>query len=140
MLCFRRATYTIFSIYILGMYMNNPTYTRTLLRSCFFAVLCMMLSATTMSSFSYAAECDEGNCRGIKIANSTGYDLEIRFLLCCDGETRRTDCYEVPPGRTLIEFPDGCTLLRWGFCNTLSPKICYTWYPDECVLRIYECP
>ncbi len=105
-----------------------------------FAVLCMALATIFMQSASYAAECEPGNCSGIKIANYTAQDFKIRFLLCCDGELKRTDCYEVPTNEGTIDFPEGCTLLRWAFCNTLSPKICYKWYPDDCVLKIYECP
>ncbi len=118
---------------------NIQSHSTALVHNCLFAVLCIMISTIAIHTTSYAKECDEGNCKGIKIANYTDYKYEIRFLLCCNYELKKTDCYTIPVGESAIEFPDGCTLLKWGFCETLSPKICYKWDDADCVLKIFYC-
>lgn len=105
-----------------------------------FAVLCMALTSVAAHSSAFAKECEGGNCNAIKIGNDTDYTMSIQFVLCCDGEVKETRCMDVPPGTSKIEFPEGCTIIKWGFCNRLTPRICYKWYEDECVLKIYYCP
>ncbi len=129
-------TLLLFTSHIFYIFMNTLT---TNIRRYVFAVLCMALATVMMHATVSAKECEEGNCKGIKIGNDTDYSFSIKFLLCCDGELKETSCKDVPPGVSTIEFPEGCTILKWGFCNRLTPRICSKWYEDECVLKIYYC-
>jgi hypothetical protein len=104
-----------------------------------FAVLCTVLSTVAMHSTSYAKECEGGNCKAIKIYNYTDYKHELQFLLCCNYELKKTDCYTVPVGESKIEFSDGCTIVKWGFCARLTPRICYKYDETDCVLKIFYC-
>ena len=123
--------------------MNATPSNRSMVRNCVLTVLCMALSAMLMYSTSYAKECEPGNCNAVKVLNPTDQKQTIRFLLCCDGELRKSDCHVVPPGSSEIVFPEGCTVLQAGFCPTLSSafprRLCVKFYDDECVVRIVPC-
>lgn len=104
------------------------------------AAFCMAIAVLASHSSAFAKECDEGKCNIIKIVNYTKFEYKMMFLLCCDGEYKETDCYGVPLEKSKIEFPGGCTVLKWAFCHDVSPKICTKWDESECVLYIYYCP
>ena len=111
-------------------------------RRCLFAVLCMALSAVLMHSTGYAKECDEGNCKGIKIYNCTKYEYKMQFKLCCDYEIKVTDCdYYVPAdacdGAAKFDFSP-CTVLSVGICD-LPDNVCFYWDEDGCYVKIYYC-
>jgi len=63
----------------------------------------------------------------------------VRFLVCCNGELQKTECYTVPVGTSAIEFPAGCTVVKAGFCEPLSRRFCIRFSEEECVMRIFNC-
>ncbi len=115
------------------------TYAPAVLRRCLFTILSIAFTSVLLYSTSYAKECEEGQCKAVKVLNYTDYAFKIQFLLCCDGEYKETECEEVPLEGTSFDFPDGCTMLKFGFCSRLPRGVCAKWYDDECVIRIVYC-
>ena len=111
----------------------------TAFQRCILAVLCMALFAVLLHSTGYAKECEEALCKEIKVQNYTDYEFKIHFLLCCDGEYRETDCEAVPLEGAHFDFPDGCTMLKFGFCSRLPRGVCAKWDETECVIKMVYC-
>jgi hypothetical protein len=112
---------------------------RTLVQRFLFAVLCTVLSTVALHSTSYAKECEGGNCKSVKVYNFTGVEYSLHFLLCCDGEYRETRCYTIPPEGRSIDFPDGCTVVKFAFCSSAHREPCLKWDETECYIKIVYC-
>lgn len=106
-------------------------------------VLCMLTCFSVFCPTTAQAqeECHLGSCLGVRVHNYTEYRYRLDFTLCCNHTILITGCTVVAANsNTPLDFPHSCRLLEWRFCDDLPDGVCYSWYPDDCVLDIYECP
>jgi hypothetical protein len=99
----------------------------------------MVLSTVALHSTSYAKECEGGNCKSVKVYNFTGFSYQLQFLLCCDGEYRETRCITIPPEGRSIDFPEGCTVVKFALCSSPYLPACADWDERECYIKITYC-
>ena len=106
-----------------------------------FMIACSFVYAPAPAQAQEQEDCHLGTCDGIRIYNYTEYRYKMGFKLCCNHTVLYTDCIIIPADSEYpVAFPHNCQLLNWRFCDDLPDGVCYTWNPDECVMRIYYCP